>query len=115
MTDPSVNSSPTRHQPEDSSAGQAGPVHRKISVKGSGGVGATVVVIAHRGQVRVSIVPPFTWEAIMEPGKIDEVIHVLALARDDAKKMAVARERSASRGDKVGAPGAQQQYGYSVS
>ncbi len=51
----------------------------------------------------------------MEPGKIDEVIHVLALARDDAKKMAVARERSASRGDKVGAPGAQQQYGYSVS
>ncbi|MGH3692459.1 MAG: hypothetical protein ACRDRX_00370 [Pseudonocardiaceae bacterium] len=53
---------------------------------------ATVVVIAQRGQVWVSITPPFTWEAIMDPGKVDEVIHVLTLAREDAKKMTKARE-----------------------
>ena len=76
-------------------------MYRKVSVKGSGGVAATMVVIAQRGQVLVSIVPPFTWDAIMKPGKVDEVIHALGLARDDAKKMAMARERSATRGAKA--------------
>ncbi len=28
----------------------------------------------------------------MDPGKVDEVIHVLTLAREDAKKMTKARE-----------------------
>ena len=54
-------------------------VYHKVSVKGTGGVAATVVVIAQRGQVWVSIQPPFTWEAIMEPGKVDELIHTLGL------------------------------------
>jgi hypothetical protein len=66
-------------------------VYRKVYVKGRGGIAATVVVIAQRGQVVVSIVPPFTLDAIMEPGKVDEVIHTLGLARDDARKMAMAR------------------------
>lgn len=101
MTDASVNPSPTQLQPEDSPARQRGSVYRKVSVKGSGGVAATMVVIAQQGQVLVSIVPPFTWDAIMEPGKVDEVIHTLGLARDDAKKMAMARERSATRGGKA--------------
>ena len=72
-------------------------VQRKVSVKGSGGVVATVVVTARRGKVWVSIQPPFTWEAIMEPGMIDELIRTLALAAEDAKKMASGR--SGSRGD----------------
>lgn len=101
MTDSSANPSPTQLQPEDSPAGQRRSVYRKVSVKGSGGVAATVVVIAQRGQVLVSIVPPFTWEAIMEPRKVDEVIHVLGLARDDARKMAIAGEGSAAHGGKV--------------
>jgi hypothetical protein len=51
----------------------------------------------------------------MEPGKVDEVIHALALARDDAKKMIMARNRSASRVEKVGAPSVKRQYNYSVT
>ncbi len=81
---------PIQRQPAGSTAVQVeytGSVHRKVSVEGSGGVAATVVVIAQRGQVWVSIMPPFTGAAIMESGKVDEMIHTLALARDDAKKM----------------------------
>jgi hypothetical protein len=78
-------------QPEDTTNGQVAypgsDVHRKVSVKGSGGVSATVVVIARRGRVWVSIVPPFTWEAIMEPGKVDELMRTLGLAREDAQRM----------------------------
>lgn len=95
IVDPVVNSASARAQPEDPPAvqgGFSGSVHRKVTVSGSGGVVATVIVIAQRGQVWVSISPPFTWEAIMDPGKVDEVIHALALAREDAKKMAKARE-----------------------
>ncbi|MGH3976075.1 MAG: hypothetical protein ACRDS9_22525, partial [Pseudonocardiaceae bacterium] len=62
-------------------------VHRKVPVKGSGGVSATVVVRVQKGQVWVSIVPPFTWEAIMEPVKVDELIRTLGLAREDAQRM----------------------------
>lgn len=82
---------PKQVQPEDIDNGQAtcagSVVHRTLSVKGSGGVSATVVVTAQHGQVWVSIVPPFTWEAIMEPVKVDELIRTLGLAREDAKRM----------------------------
>jgi hypothetical protein len=46
-----------------------------------------MVITVQKGTVRVSIVPPFTWEAIMEPGKVDELIRTLGLARQDAKRM----------------------------
>lgn len=62
-------------------------VLRRVPVTGTGGVAATVIVTAQRGQVWVSIQPPFTWEAIMEPGKVDELIRVLAQAREAATKM----------------------------
>lgn len=52
------------------------------------GIDVTVVVTVAQGTVWLSISPPFTWEAIMEPGKVDEVIHVLELARDEAMKAA---------------------------
>ncbi len=91
MTEPAAK----QDQPEDAADGQAIHtdffVRRKISVNGSGGVAATVVVTVQRGQVWVSIQPLFTWEAIMEPGKVDELIHTLAQARQDAKKMAASR------------------------
>jgi hypothetical protein len=87
MTEPS----PKQAQLEDAGSGQVGysgsGVHRKVSVKGSGGVSATVVVIARHGKVWVSIVPSFTWEAIMEPGKVDELMRTLDLAREDAQRM----------------------------
>jgi hypothetical protein len=67
------------------------PVHRRVAVKGSGGVPATVIVVARSGHVWVSITPPFTWEAIMEPGKVDELIHTLGLAREDARQLASTR------------------------
>ncbi|MGH4008727.1 MAG: hypothetical protein ACRDTH_11335 [Pseudonocardiaceae bacterium] len=59
---------------------------RRARVKGMEGVNATVVVTVVRDKVWLSISPPFTWEAIMNPGKVDEVISILELARDEAKK-----------------------------
>ena len=43
---------------------------RRVRVKGMQGVDATVIVTVVRDKVWLSILPPFTWEAIMEPGKI---------------------------------------------
>ncbi len=94
MAEPSSRLSSTRVQPESitddhpSCAGMGVP--RRISVKGTAGVAATVTVKTYRGQVWMSIMPPFTWEAIMEAGAVDEVIRVLALARDEAKRRKVA-------------------------
>ncbi|HET9118388.1 MAG TPA: hypothetical protein VFN75_10030 [Pseudonocardiaceae bacterium] len=36
---------------------------------------------------RLSISPPFTWEAIMESEMVDEVISMLELARGETKKV----------------------------
>lgn len=63
-------------------------VHRKVSVKGSGGVSAALVITVQQGQVWMSIQRPFTWEAIMEPSKVEELIRTLMLTADAAKKMA---------------------------
>lgn len=99
---PMTDSSPKQVQLEDAGNGQttyAGSViHRKLSVKGSGGVSATVVVTVQQGKVWLSIVPPFTWDAIMEPVKVDELIRTLGLAREDAKRMA--RGKCVSHRDK---------------
>ena len=73
---------------------------RRVSVKGREGVPVTVVVTVVQGQVWMSISPPFTWEAIMEPAKVDELMHVLELARDEARKTAVAHNARAPRGDR---------------
>jgi hypothetical protein len=50
---------------------------RRIAVTGMQGVAATVVVTVVQNKVWLSIQPPFTWEAIMEPAKVDDVIHAL--------------------------------------
>ena len=71
-------------------------VPRRVRVKGMQGVDATVVVTVVRDTVWLSISPPFTWEAIMKPGRVDEVISILELARDEANKVATARNRSAT-------------------
>lgn len=73
---------------------------RRVSVKGREGVPATVVVTVVQGQVWMSISPPFTWEAIVTPVKIDELMHVLELAKDEAKKTSVARDGRVPREDK---------------
>ncbi len=65
-------------------------IPRRVLVKGMQGVDVTVVVIVVHGTVWLSISPPFTWEAIIEPGKVDEVIRVLELARDEATRTAAA-------------------------
>ena len=60
------------------------------------GVDATVVVTVVQGAVWMSISPPFIREAIMEPGKVEEVMHVLEVARDEAMDMVAARNAHAS-------------------
>jgi hypothetical protein len=45
-----------------------------------------VVVTAAQDAVWVSISPPFTGDAIMEAGKVDELVHVLKLAQQEAKR-----------------------------
>jgi hypothetical protein len=72
---------------------------RRVRVKGMQGVDATVVVTVVRDTVWLSISPPFTWEAIMTPGKVDEVISMLTLARDEASKVATTRKGNSFRGD----------------
>jgi hypothetical protein len=67
---------------------------RRIAVTGMQGVDATVIVTAVHGTVWLSISPPFTWEAIMTPGKVDEVIHPLELARDEARMAAATNNGS---------------------
>lgn len=57
---------------------------RRIAVKGMQGTDVTVVVTVVQGAVWMSISPPFSWEAIMRPAKVDDVIHALELARDEA-------------------------------
>ncbi|MGH3917484.1 MAG: hypothetical protein ACRDSG_00305 [Pseudonocardiaceae bacterium] len=76
-------------------------VPRRVLVKGMQGVDVTVVVTVVQGTVWLSISPPFTWEAIMKPGKVDELLHVLELARDEAKNMAAARRELPPRANKA--------------
>jgi hypothetical protein len=104
VAEPPSRISSTQAQPAEITDGQATyasmGIPRRISVKGMGGIAATVIVKTYRGHVWMSIVPPFTWEAIMEPGKVDELIHVLVLARDDAKRIAAKNGTQAGRGSK---------------
>jgi hypothetical protein len=72
---------------------------RRVRVKGMQEVDAMVVVTVVRDRVWLSISPPFTWEAIMAPGTVDEVISVLRLAREEASKVATTRQGNAFRGD----------------
>jgi hypothetical protein len=58
--------------------------YRRVSVQGSEGIAATVIVKTIQGNVWISIIPPFTWEAIMDSGQVDELIHTLGMAREDA-------------------------------
>ncbi len=69
---------------------------RRVFVKGMQRADVTVVVTVVQGTVWLSISPPFAWEAIMEPGKVDEVMRVLELAREEARKMAAAHSGRAS-------------------
>lgn len=82
---------------QDPAAGQCAQVtsaiHRKIAVHGSGGVSATIVVVARQGRVWLSIMPPFTWEAILEPSTVDTLLRTLELAREDAENMAAAPQK----------------------
>lgn len=63
-------------------------IHRRVAVRGSGGADATVLVIVRAGRVWLSVVPPFTWEAIMPAEKVDELTRTLQVARDEAQAMA---------------------------
>ncbi|MDQ3826685.1 MAG: hypothetical protein M3319_08970 [Actinomycetota bacterium] len=43
-----------------------------------------MIVTVVRGAVWMSLMPPFTWEAMMDPRKVDEVIRALESARAEA-------------------------------
>lgn len=62
----------------------AGAAPREVAARASGGIRATVVVTVQQGAVLMSIVPPFTWEAIMAPETVDELIGALTQARNEA-------------------------------
>ncbi|MGH3528665.1 MAG: hypothetical protein ACRDQG_14860 [Pseudonocardiaceae bacterium] len=79
------NSPSKQDQHEGFSLARLG-IPRRVAVKGMGNVHANVVVTVVQETVWLSISPPFTWEAIMDPVKLDEMIHVLGLAREDIKK-----------------------------
>lgn len=64
------------------------PMPRIVTATGSGGVPAAVIVTVRRGFVWVSIMPPFTWEAILDPGQVDELVQTLTLAGKDARDQA---------------------------
>lgn len=48
----------------------------------------------------MSIIPPFTWDAIMEPEKVDELMHVLTLAQEEARTMVFVGGRWVTHADK---------------
>lgn len=75
-------------------------IPRRVSVQGQQGVNATVVVTVVQGHVWLSISPSFTWEAIMEPAKVDELIHLLEFAKSEAGTVDATRNVHAPRGDK---------------
>lgn len=62
------------------------PMPRIVAAIASGGVTATVIVTVRRRFVWMSIMPPFTWEAILEPEKVDELVRTLTLAAKDARE-----------------------------
>lgn len=62
----------------------SGGLPRRVSVQGRDGVAVTVVVRTYRGHVWMSITPAVTWEAIMEPGHVDQLIKVLESARRES-------------------------------
>lgn len=74
---------------------------RRVRIKGREGVVATLVVTVVQGKVWLSISPQFTGEAIMEPGKIDEVISTLELARGEAQEMTTTPARNSFREGKA--------------
>ncbi len=104
MTDASAHPSLKQDQPEDSPdvhvtcAGMGMP--RRVSAQATEGVAATVMVTVVQGKVWMSIMPPFTWQAIMDSGQIDELMHVLRLAQDEARRMSLTGGRWAIRADK---------------
>lgn len=81
---------PVRRQPNGVPSREAPHLRvgarRRVFVKGMQGADVTVIVWVVQGKVWMSISPPFTWEAIMEPGQVNELMHVLELARDEARK-----------------------------
>lgn len=64
------------------------PTPRVVAVTGSGGIAATVIVMVRHGFVWISIMPPFTWEAILDREKVDELVQTLTLAGKDARNQA---------------------------
>lgn len=89
-------------QPDGMTDGQAiypgSGMPRRVCVKGMQGVDATVVVTVVRSAVWMCIMPPFTWEAMMEPEKVDEVIRTLESARREAERMGAALALSTREG-----------------
>lgn len=94
MTKPSPMQDQSQNFPDGRATYTRIGLPRRISVKGAERVNATVVVTVVQGKVWMSISPPFTWEAIMEPVKVDELMHVLELAREDVKKVAECNEHA---------------------
>ena len=57
----------------------------KLAVRGRQGMKVTVIVTVYRGTVWISIDPPFTSEAILEPEHVANLIDMLTQAVKEAQ------------------------------
>jgi len=101
ITERSSPGSPAERQSSEATGNRASgqavyvgsEIHRRVSVPSSSGEPATIMVTVRWGKVRMSIVPYFTEEAILDPEKVDVVIRTLVQARDDARRMRSVRPK----------------------
>jgi predicted ester cyclase len=93
MTDPALKATPSHN-----GLGQIYPHRFGRATQGASDrqwwVSATVVVTVRQGQVWMSIQPSFTWDAIMEPWKVAELVRTLALAAEGANEMGARHGRN---------------------
>jgi len=58
---------------------------KKLAVRGRQGMKVTVIVSVYRGTVWVSIDPPFSFDAILEPEHVASLIDLLTQAVKEAQ------------------------------
>ncbi|MGH3796478.1 MAG: hypothetical protein ACRDSP_16495 [Pseudonocardiaceae bacterium] len=58
---------------------------RALTVKSRHGMNVIIVTMVYRGMVLITIDPPFTTDAILDPAHVDNLIATLTLANEEAR------------------------------
>jgi hypothetical protein len=90
VTEPSLKQSQGEDGTNKQSTYPCGRLPHRIRVTGVQGVDAAVVVTVAQDAVWMSIMPPFIWHIVMEPGKVDELIRTLQAARREVETIGAA-------------------------